>query len=83
MASGLPVLCSNAGSLPEVVGDAGMTLTPSDENGYAEKITEILSNPEKSAEMRKQGLLQSAKFTWKKAAAETLKIYEDLVRAHE
>ncbi len=79
MASGLPVLCSNGGALPEVVGNAGITLDPSNEDGYAAKIVEILSDPARTAEMTKMGLLQSAGFTWRGAARETLKIYESLV----
>jgi glycosyltransferase involved in cell wall biosynthesis len=75
MASGLPVLCSNGGALPEVVGNAGITLDPSDEDGYARKIVEIQSDQAKSAEMTRLGIQQAAGFTWRKAADETLKVY--------
>lgn len=75
MASGVPVIVSNIGSLPEVVGDAGVLADPSQTNSIAEAIKKVLSMSK--LEYNKQvakGLKQAAKFSWQKTAQETLEI---------
>jgi glycosyltransferase involved in cell wall biosynthesis len=76
MASGLPVLCSNGGSLPEVAGDAALMFEPDDVDGFAKGICTVLGDPELAAGLADKGLRQAAKFTWQKAARETLGVYE-------
>jgi len=75
MASGLPVVCSNAGSLPEVAGDAALQHDPDDEDGFVESIQQVLRRPELAREMREKGICRAAQFTWKRTAVETLRVY--------
>jgi glycosyltransferase involved in cell wall biosynthesis len=76
MACGTPVVCSNGGSLPEVAGDAAIQIDPNDTEGFAQAIIRVLTQPELAASMRTKGFEQSARFTWKTAARQTLDVYE-------
>jgi glycosyltransferase involved in cell wall biosynthesis len=77
MASGVPVVASDVGSIPEVVGDVGILVNPKDVNSIAEGITRVLSMTklEYNSTVEK-GVLQAKKFSWEKTARETLKILE-------
>jgi len=77
MACGTPVIASNASSLPEVVGEAGIMVGPRDLRALAEAMEQVLVDQGKEKEMREKGLRQAAKFTWERAAAMTLEVYQD------
>lgn len=75
MASGVPVVASNVGSLPEVVGDAGILVDPERVDSIAEGIKEVLLAPvAKYNSMVSQGLSQAGKFSWEKTARQTLEV---------
>lgn len=78
MACGLPVICSKAGSLEEVAGDAALLVAPDDGNGFAQQILHVLENPEKAAQLRAKGLARAQEFSWRRTAVETLQVYETL-----
>jgi glycosyltransferase involved in cell wall biosynthesis len=80
MSCGLPVISSNAGSLPEVGGDAAILLDPDNVSGFGQNIVEVLSNERLAREMSEKGRIQAAKFTWQRTAAQTLAIYEEIYR---
>jgi len=61
MASGCPVAASNAGSIPEIVGDAAVTFDPKDPDDIASGIISAIG---RSAELTPAGLLHVKKFTW-------------------
>lgn len=63
MACGTPVVVSNRGSLPEVVGDAGVTTEPDAENLEAE-LYDLLTSPERMALFSQAGLARSLRFSW-------------------
>ncbi|HYN88211.1 MAG TPA: glycosyltransferase family 1 protein, partial [Ardenticatenaceae bacterium] len=75
MACGTPVVCSNASSLPEVAGDAGLLVPPDDPSSLAEALALVLSNEPLAATVRAKGLLRAARFTWEKTARATLQVY--------
>lgn len=79
MACGVPVVASNGGSLPEVVGDAGFALDPDDERQIGGSIIATVLQKELAAELKEKGLAQVAKFSWEKTATETLLVYDRLV----
>lgn len=62
MSQGVPVVCSNAGSLPEVVGVAGPTFHPDDLQGMADAIAQLLKSPADAAAASARGLEQALKF---------------------
>jgi glycosyltransferase involved in cell wall biosynthesis len=79
MACGTPVVSSNASSLPEMGGDAARYFDPHDVEAMAETIRVVWTDSDMRAEMRQLGLEQAARFSWKRAAEETLAIYERLL----
>ncbi len=79
MACGLPVLASNTSCFPEVVGDAGILVDPSDTRSIAEGLSALLSDTARAGELRGRGLARAAKFTWTLAAKETLSAYRKVL----
>jgi glycosyltransferase involved in cell wall biosynthesis len=75
MACGTPVITSNTSSLPEVVGDAGLMVNPTDTQALAEAIYQLLTDPDLRNELRTRGLARSKHFSWAKTAAATLAAY--------
>ena len=78
MACGCPVITSNTSSLPEVVGDAGIMINPTDVNKLADSIYEVLMDKGLQADLTRKGLDRAKLFSWKKCAEETQKIYRML-----
>ncbi len=78
MACGTPVVCSNSSSLPELGGQAARYFDPYDVAAIAEAIRAVWTDADLRAEMREQGLKQAARFSWERAAEETLAVYEKL-----
>ncbi len=79
MQSGAPMICSNASSLPEVVGGAGILLSPHDNDGWAEAITRVCTDRKLQEKMRRDSLAQAAKFSWEKTAELTAQVYRKLL----
>ena len=75
MARGCPVLSSNAGSMPEVLGEAAVYFNPRDKNDFMDKIEKILSNKELREELVSLGYNQQKKYDWWECAFATHKIY--------
>lgn len=82
MACGTPVLCSNAGSLPEVVGDAALTVPPDDVEAWCVAMHRLLTDENLWSELRIKGLARSATFSWEKAARATLETYRQAAEAN-
>jgi glycosyltransferase involved in cell wall biosynthesis len=80
MASGLPVVCSNRPSLPEVVGDAALTAEPDDHDALASAVVSILLDHARAADLRTRGLAQSASFTWSATVEQTIATYRRALR---
>ncbi|UCG24676.1 MAG: glycosyltransferase family 4 protein [Chloroflexota bacterium] len=76
MHCGCPVIASNRSSLPEVVGSAGIQLDPRDVAGWFDAIRRLLNNPDERQSYVSKGHDQARKFTWRKTAKATLRIYE-------
>ncbi len=78
MACGTPVIASNAGSLPEVVGDAGVYFDPTDVGSISEAIGTLLSRPEERADLARRALDRAARFTWTASARALLDCFDEL-----
>ena len=68
MSFGCPVICSDAASLPEVVGDAGEYVKADDEQSIAQGIWRVISQPERRDAMVESGRTQAKKFNWERSA---------------
>jgi glycosyltransferase involved in cell wall biosynthesis len=80
MAAGLPVVCSNRSSLPEVIGDAALLVDPEDHGGVLSALWRILEEPELAADLRARGRKQATRFTWEQTGAATLAAYRRLLK---
>ena len=80
MQCGTPVVSSNTSSLPEVVGDAGILISPTDEKGWAEALSNLLTNQKERESLSKKGLVQAAKFSWERTALETMAVYDRVLK---
>lgn len=76
MACGTPVVTSNVSSLPEVVGDAGVCVSPTDADELGEALMRLLGDAELRAELRERGLRQARRFSWRTTAERTLEVYK-------
>jgi alpha-1,3-rhamnosyl/mannosyltransferase len=79
MASGIPVVCSNASTLPEVAGEAAAMCDPKDVDTLSELINRALQDDNWRERAVKKGLLQAAKFSWKRCATETATVYKEVL----
>lgn len=75
MACGTPVVASTRGSLPEVVGDAGLLVDPGDASALAEAVVRTLTDGQLRKELRRRGLERVGTFTWERTAQQTLAVY--------
>jgi glycosyltransferase involved in cell wall biosynthesis len=76
LACGTPVITSDASSLPEVVGEAGLMVEATDVEALAEAVRRVLEDDALREGMVAKGLEQARQFTWQKAAAKLLNLYE-------
>jgi len=82
MACGTPVVCSNAGSLAEIVGEAALTFDPHDIEDIAHKILQAVSSPQLRALLCKEGTQTARQFSWETMASQTMEIYQQVVDRH-
>ena len=78
MASGTPVITSNTGGLPEVVGDAALQASPNNPTTVADAIVKILSSKKLRKSMIEKGFERTKNFSWERCAFGHLKVYEEL-----
>ncbi len=78
MASGTPVVASKASSVPEVVGQAALSIDPLDVAGLTDALRRALDDADLRARLQEAGLAQAAKFTWPSAARAWLKLINQL-----
>jgi glycosyltransferase involved in cell wall biosynthesis len=76
MACGCPIITSKEGSLPEVADQAAFFVDPYDIKNISSAISKILKDSSLRKELSHKGIIQSAKFSWKKTAENTIKSYE-------
>lgn len=79
MACGTPVICSNASSLPEVVGDAAVLIDPRDTAGLAHALLRVAGDKSLREQLRSRGLQRAAQFSWKRCADEVWRVYEEIL----
>lgn len=77
MASDCPVVCSNATSIPEVVGDAALLFDPHDPKAIADAMHRILTDEELRRRLIHTGRERCRQFSWERTARETLKVLEE------
>ena len=80
MSCGTPVISSNRSSIPEIVGSAGVLIDPTNIRDLADRIVELLRNPDERKHLSQLGLEQATRFSWGEAARQTLGVYRSVMR---
>jgi glycosyltransferase involved in cell wall biosynthesis len=75
MACGCPVVAARTSSIPEVAGDAAILLDPDDAPAWTSAVERVLDSPDARARMRQASLDRAARFSWRRTAEETARIY--------
>jgi len=75
MARGVPVVCADRSSLPEVAGDAAILFDPDDPRAVASALRAVLGDPQRADELRRRGRAQAERFSWAAAARGTAAAY--------
>jgi glycosyltransferase involved in cell wall biosynthesis len=75
MACGTPVVTTTCASLPEVVGEAGLVVSPDDPRALGQAILTCLTEPATTQRLRERGLQQARRFSWENTARETAAAY--------
>ncbi|MBK9121844.1 MAG: glycosyltransferase family 4 protein [Chloroflexi bacterium] len=78
MASGTPVICSDAGSLPEIVGDAGLLVNADEPEAVAAAILRLRDDISLRTSLVERGLQRAALYTWERTAAELADLYTEI-----
>jgi len=78
MASGTPVVCSRAGSLDEIVGDAALTADAEDVDTLSWHAAAALTDRTVRQALIERGLVHAARFRWDRTAEEMMGVYEDV-----
>jgi len=80
MACGTPVVGSDATSLPEIIGDAGILFPPNDAEGMARALVRLARDERFRAELSQRAVARAAQFSWESTARATLMAYGDALR---
>lgn len=83
MACGTPVVASRAGSLPEVVGDAGIFFEPTDVGAISAALRRVIDEPGLRADLAGRALRRASQFTWAASARAMLDAFEELGSGRE
>ncbi|MFA6458027.1 MAG: glycosyltransferase family 1 protein [Patescibacteria group bacterium] len=80
MACGVPVVASNASSIPEICGDGNaLFFDPKNSEEMADKMWEAWSNEATRKRLRERGLRRIADFSWRKMSEATYEIYREVL----
>lgn len=75
MACGIPVVCSNAGSLPEIVGESALLFEPDDVDNLVANMMMVFGDSSLRNRMIEQGFDRSRFFDWKESIKKLISVY--------
>ena len=79
MASGVPVVCSNVASLPEVAGEAALMHAPDEVATLREHLRRALEDEDWRQAARRRGLARARRFSWERTVAATIQVYRQVI----
>lgn len=80
MACGVPVVASTRGSLPEVLGDAALTVESFDPEAWIQALNRLLTDDTVRAAQQQRGLRRVGRYTWQRTAQQTWQVYREVAR---
>lgn len=80
MGYGCPVVCSSAGSLPEVAADAAEYFDPSDSESIRMSIQNVVYSEDRCNTLIARGRRRAMQFSWERCARETFEVYSSLIK---
>jgi glycosyltransferase involved in cell wall biosynthesis len=78
MQCGTPIICSNTSSLPEVVGQGGLLVSPTNDDIICQTILEVIKNEQLRSELSNRAIKQSKLFSWDKFSEKTYDVYKKI-----
>jgi alpha-1,3-rhamnosyl/mannosyltransferase len=81
MASGVPVICANSSSLPEVVGDAGVLVDPYNDTDLVQVLLQMIEDNLWRSEMAGKAIQRASMFTWQICVEKTIAVYQTIASA--
>jgi len=82
MICGAPILASDRGAIPEVLGNAGLVIDAEDDVALAHHLESLFANREERERLRRLGYSRVSQFTWKGSASRLLGAYKELLAGH-
>ncbi len=79
MTCGAPIIASDRGAIPEVVGDAGLIMDAEDDEKLVEHLMHLFQHPQERERLRQLGFKRAQKFTWQNAARGYLEAYRRVI----
>jgi glycosyltransferase involved in cell wall biosynthesis len=83
MASGVPVIGSTCGAIPEVIGDAGLVFTEGDADALAVELRRILSDEDLRERLVIAGLERVKQYSWERVAQKTYELFRQVLKSRE
>lgn len=80
MTQGCPVVSSQESCLPEILEDAAMYFDPKNEDDMIKNIKKVINSKDLREELIEKGFQQYKKFSWDKAAEETVGVYRKILK---
>ena len=79
MQCGTPVIVSNTSSLPEVVGDAGILIDPTNQDELCQAMWQLASDENLQKELSQRAIERASQFTWEESVDKTIEVYKTAV----
>jgi glycosyltransferase involved in cell wall biosynthesis len=83
MASGVPVIGSTCGAIPEVIGDAGLVFREGDADALAGELRRMLSDEDLRDRLVVAGLEQVKQYSWERVAEKTYELFRQVLKSRE
>jgi len=82
LACGIPVIASDKSSIPEIQGDAGISIDPTDEDLWVKEICRLLHDTHLQKKYAASGVKQATKFSWDTTAKRTIEVYDHVLKRY-
>jgi len=75
---GAATVCSNTTSMPEIIGDCGIMVSPTNKEGWVNAIELLVENKVKRFELKEKSVLRAEMFSWQRSTNQILELYDSL-----